>query len=161
MYPNLSAEFSSFSPLSPVRIFASQTPFSEPQKQMLETEMNRFLSQWKTHGAPMVADVRILFDTMLVVAVDEKAVLPSGCSLDSLFRFVLSLEEKHGLRLTDRNLLYFIDTEGKLSNCSYQEINNFDWKDKKVVHLLCQTVGELQQSFIMEPTESPYARLLA
>ncbi len=55
--------------------------------------VDRFLGQWKAHGAPLAAARAWVEDRFLLVAVDERVTPPSGCSIDALVRILKGFEE--------------------------------------------------------------------
>jgi len=150
-----------FPEASPIRIFAATEPLGEVNAERIQSEINAFLAQWKAHGTPLEAEAGIYLDRFVIVAVNEKSVLPSGCSLDALFRFIVSLEAKLSIELTDRKLLYFYTQEGSVETCPFTLLADFEVRNKKVFHLLCTTVGEIKRDFLLDPEQSAYARLFS
>jgi hypothetical protein len=66
-----------------------------------------FVNSWSAHGAALKAAFEIRYHAFIVIAVDEKQALASGCSIDKSVHFIKSLEQRFGLRLFERmNVAY-------------------------------------------------------
>jgi len=77
---------------SRVWFFGASELIDESEKEKLKSELDKFVSDWKAHGADLVADYEILHDSILIVAVDESATPPTGCSIDKVFALLKSFE---------------------------------------------------------------------
>lgn len=89
-----------------------------------EAEVERlgasFIEDWAAHGAQLNASFDVLHKRFIVIAVDEKQALASGCSIDKSVQFVKGLEEGLGLSLFDRmHVAYRRGNE--IVSCSLQE----------------------------------------
>lgn len=73
---------------SRVWIFGASQLLESEQIDLLKTQMDKFVSDWSAHGAQLSAGYSILHDSILIVAVDENVTLPSGCSIDKVFKLL-------------------------------------------------------------------------
>lgn len=78
--------------------------------------VDRFLKQWKAHGAPLTCGRTFRDEHFLIVAVDEAASDASGCSIDGLFRTLQEIEDGIGTSMVGGGNVYFRD-EGGLVHC--------------------------------------------
>ncbi len=90
-----------------VWIFAAERPLSQTEQDQLLTEVDRFINQWGAHDAPLTAGRELRYDRFLFVAVDQRQVGPSGCSIDALVRQMKSLEQDIGIELVNHSPVVF------------------------------------------------------
>ncbi len=50
--------------------------------------LNSFVHQWQAHGKDLTAAAEIMHSSIVLIAIDEAAELPSGCSIDKIFRLL-------------------------------------------------------------------------
>ena len=94
--------------------FASDRPLRGDDAATLLGEVDRFLEQWKAHGAPLRCAREWTDDHFLVVGVDPTVEQASGCSIDGLFHGLLSLERTLGTRLVAGGRIFFRDAHGEV-----------------------------------------------
>src|SRR3989344_645515 len=83
-------------------VYQSNRILSDAEVKAIETEGLRFISYWAAHGASLKASFDVLHNLFVVIAVDEKQAMASGCSIDKSVHFVKKLEQKLSLNLFDR-----------------------------------------------------------
>ncbi len=86
-------------------IFESDQQIEETQLGNLEQNLDSFLSTWAAHGSDLNAGWELRYDRFLMIAVDESKTSASGCSIDSLTRFMMNLGEALGVSFLDRSLV--------------------------------------------------------
>ena len=91
--------FRDFPAESKLWIFMADRKLEEVESQVLTFHMDQFMPQWNAHGSEIKAGYEIIHHQFLVVVADESSVTASGCSIDSLTRFVKMIEEKIGISL--------------------------------------------------------------
>ncbi len=104
-----------------VWIYKSAKAFTPEQREAILERGAAFTGGWATHGTALDACVDVLFDHLIVVAVDEQQAEASGCSIDKSVRFVLDLERELGLPLTDRMVVLY-ETDGAVKVCRVPEV---------------------------------------
>ena len=90
-----------------VWIFSAERPLTESEQSRLLTEVDRFLGQWGAHDAPLLSAREVRYDRFLFVAVDQRHVGPSGCSIDALVRQMKGLEQELGVELSNHAPVLF------------------------------------------------------
>ena len=75
---------------------------TEEQSAMQE-ELGLFLQRWSAHGAALSAAGTVLYDRVLMVALDEQKAGATGCSIDKLVGFVRGHGERNGIDWFDRH----------------------------------------------------------
>lgn len=80
-------------------IFGVGRTLSGDEEARLLGSVTAFLGGWKAHGRPLAALHEWVGDRFLLVAVDERAVPPSGCSIDALVGQLRALEAELGTEI--------------------------------------------------------------
>ena len=90
-----------------VWIFTAERPLTQAEQGQLTTEVDRFIDQWGAHDAPLTAGRELRYHRFLFVAVDQRQVGPSGCSIDALVRQMKGLEQRIGVELVNHAPVVF------------------------------------------------------
>ena len=88
-------------------IFTAERSLSDTEQAQLLTEVDRFIGQWGAHDVPLTAARELRYDRFLSVAVDQRKVGPSGCSIDALVRQTKALEQEIGIELVSHAPVVF------------------------------------------------------
>jgi len=93
-----------------VWIYQSNQIFSEAQTQEIQQNLEQFVAQWQSHGAPVKAWAGIRYNRFVIFVVDEDHEAPSGCSIDSSVAIIKDIEQKMSVNMFDRlNFAYKVD----------------------------------------------------
>lgn len=90
-----------------VWIFSADRVLSNDQQTQLLINVDGFLAQWGAHDTPLTAGREIRYDRFLFIAVDQKRVGPSGCSVDALVRQMKTVQQELGVELVDHAPVLF------------------------------------------------------
>lgn len=85
-----------------VWVYQSNKSLTDAEVNSIKEEGKKFISEWTAHGAELRASFEILYNRFIVVAVDERQAMASGCSIDKSVNFMKQLEKAFGLNLFDR-----------------------------------------------------------
>lgn len=99
---------------SRVWVFGSDRALDDHDAGRLLVEVDRFLAQWKAHGAPLTCARDWRDDSLLTVGVDTTQENASGCSIDGLFRTLQGLERALGVRLIGGGRVFYRDRSGRV-----------------------------------------------
>src|SRR5919206_4309582 len=103
-------------------VFGSDRPVSGPAAERLLGEVDRFLGQWRAHGAPLRSARLWAENRFLVVGVDQSDANASGCSIDGLFRALQLLERDIDARIVGGGRVYYRDQAGVVQSASRAEL---------------------------------------
>jgi hypothetical protein len=106
--------FDSLPDASRVWVFGSDRALSGADADRLLAEVDRFLGQWKAHGAPLSCARDWRDEHLLTIAVDSTQESASGCSIDGLFRVLQAIERPLGARLVGGGRVFYRDAEGRV-----------------------------------------------
>ncbi len=87
----------------------------------LRTELAAFLDTWTAHRADLRAGFDWLYDSFLVIAVDESTTGASGCSIDALTSEIRRLEREMGIDLLDAAPVWYRETSGEMRRVTREE----------------------------------------
>jgi hypothetical protein len=105
-------DFSALPPNARVWVFASDRPLDGDASKVLLEEVDKFLDQWKAHGAPLRSAREWRDDRFLAIGVDPSAEQASGCSIDGLFRGLKALERPLATGLVAGGRVFYRDAKG-------------------------------------------------
>ena len=118
-----------FSSDSRVWIYQSDRIFFMQEALEMETMLQQFVSDWKSHGTPVKGYANLFFGRFIILMADENATGVSGCSTDSSVRLIKEIEKKFNVSLFDRQMLTFYIKEKvellPLSQLKYAVENKF------------------------------------
>jgi hypothetical protein len=113
-----------------VWVYQSNKALSDTELNSLEAEGEKFVSNWSAHGAALNASFDVLYNRFIVIAVDEKQALASGCSIDKSVHFIKQIEQQFGLNLFDRMQVAY-KSGAEIAACSLAEFEKLA-AEKKV-----------------------------
>ena len=107
-----------------VWIFASDRPLQGDESALLLEEADRFLAQWKAHGAPLRNAREWRDDRFLVIGVDPTVEQASGCSIDGMFRLLQQLEGRLATVLVAGGRVFYRDAAGQIRLALRAEVSS-------------------------------------
>ncbi len=144
---------------SRVWVYQSSRSFTPAEVDELTSLTNQFLADWNTHGKELSAEIKLLHNLFLIIAVDEEKAKASGCSIDKSVRLVKDLEKHFNLSLTGRtNIAYFDDAKNiHFKNFSElkTEIETGKLENSTLIfNNLISTLADMEKSWIIPAKES-------
>jgi len=103
-----------------VWVYQCDRILSDAEVDALTLDGKSFVSGWAAHGSKLNASCEIIYNLFIVLSVDERQALASGCSIDSSVHFIKSLEKKYNLNLFDRMRVAY-RAGNKINLCSLSE----------------------------------------
>jgi len=97
---------------SRVWVFGSDRALTGSAADRLLGEVDRFLGQWKAHGAPLFCARDWRDEHLLTIGVDSTRENASGCSIDGLFRVLQGVESPLGAKLVGGGRVFYRDGHG-------------------------------------------------
>lgn len=145
-------------------MFGAHRKMTVQEVQSLSAEMATFVSGWQAHGKDLAADFVILWDAVLVVAVDESKEPPSGCSIDKVFQLLKLQQEKNQLDFFQRTLIWSvihndlrIDTPETVALALQSGDVDFN---TPVINMLSPHLGDLRSQGLVALSQSWIAKKL-
>ena len=146
-------------------VFGADHDLDESAVDLLLRDVDRFLSQWHAHGAPLTAARDWKYRRFLTVAVDQSTAGASGCSIDGLFRSLKALEPRLGGSLVTSGLFFYRDRKGRIQAVDRDRFTELNAEGKigpetQVFDLTVTTLGEWKARFELSIGDSWHAKLL-
>lgn len=95
-------DFDTLNNKSRVWVYQSNRTISKNEITEIELEIKKFLISWTAHGSDLEASFIIKYDRFIIVSLNESFAKASGCSIDSLVRFIQDLEKQYSINLLDK-----------------------------------------------------------
>lgn len=139
-----------------VWVYLSNRLLAKDEQAAIGRELKAFVGQWAAHGHQLQASAQILWDGLIVLAVDETVEPASGCSIDSSVNFIRSLGERFNFNPFDRTVFGYL----KDDVLHYAKIDNAqEAKAYKVLNLSVSNMEAYKNKLLVPFEESPYAKL--
>jgi hypothetical protein len=111
-----------FDDSSRVWVYQAGRIFGLPEALQIETLLEDFVANWKSHGTPVKGYANLLFGQFVVFIADETDTGVSGCSTDSSVRAVKEIEQLFNTNMFDRLSLAFL-RDNKVQLLPLQQLN--------------------------------------
>ena len=141
---------------SRVWVYQSNRVLSNEEQATIQIELESFIEQWAAHGTSLKASAEILFDSLLVLAVDESQEPASGCSIDSSVHFVKNLGQKYGFDAFDRNAIAYLK-DNKVAFTTLQALEKAE--GAQVFNLAVSNTNDLQEKLLLNFENSALSRV--
>ena len=146
-------------------VFGADSNLDEEATDLLLREVDRFLSQWHAHGAPLTAARDWRDGRFLTVAVDQSTAGASGCSIDGLFRSLKAMEPRLGASLVTSGLVFYRDKKGAIESVDRERFTALSTGGKvnsktRVFDPTVTTLGEWRARFELDAAHSWHSGLL-
>jgi hypothetical protein len=142
-----------FSPVSKVCVYQSTRLFTLHEALEIESLLNKFSSEWRTHGEEVYAYCNLFFGRFVVLMADETHAKVGGCSTDSSVRFVKELGQKFNVDFFNRtNLAFLINDKIQvipMNQLHYALDNYFINHDTLYFNNLVSTREQLENNWIV------------
>lgn len=94
--------FLNLSPESRIWIYQSSREFSTDEVQKIQALAAEFIKTWSAHGASLNAAAGLVYNRFLIIGVDERQAMASGCSIDKSVALIKKLETDFNTDFLDR-----------------------------------------------------------
>jgi hypothetical protein len=146
-------------------VFGADKTLTATQASTLLAEVDRYLAQWRAHGAPLTVGRDLRDGRFLTVAVDQNTEGASGCSIDGLFRALKALGSQLGASLVTSGLVFYRDKDGSVKSVDREQFSTLAAGGNisgttRVFDPTVTTLGEWRARFEMNATDSWHAGLM-
>lgn len=131
-------------------VYGSNRKFTSDESLAIQEKLNGFTASWTSHDMPMKAESIVLYNQVVVIALDEQVNSISGCGIDKSVQVMKDLGTAFQANFFDRMLVY-VRTENDLkayTKAALQEAINLGEvdEDSLVLNSLVRNLGEFEQS---------------
>ncbi len=114
-------DFDSLTGNAKVWIFKGERSLNAEEIRSLKEGFDRFIEQWTSHGANVKGAYTFYSDQFLIVGAETPEGPPSGCSTDTLIKFVNQASTHLGINLMD-NASFFFRKNGKFDKVGFLDL---------------------------------------
>lgn len=94
--------FNELSGESRIWIYQCNRSFTDEEIQQISKDMQTFLEAWAAHGKELKTSYLIKYKRFIIISADESQSSTSGCSIDTMVRFIQGLEQEYEVDLLDK-----------------------------------------------------------
>ena len=117
MYVN----FNDLNKNSKVWVFQSSSEIPELSLENISNDSKDFLDQLNSHGNSLKSSFKLIYNHFLIIAVENIKNEISGCSIDTITRFVKKLEVTYNLTFFDRLIVKYKKNNDDIKSTSLNE----------------------------------------
>ena len=151
---------------SRVWVYQSNRKLTDAEVNSIRQKADEFIEEWTAHGAKLKACLEIRNNIHLLMLVDEKQAMASGCSIDKSVHFMLGLESEFGISLTNRMLFAYKNSPGEVFVTDKKQFEQLIkagtiTDDTLVFNTLVKNKSELDREFEIPFQKSWHKNLIA
>lgn len=90
-----------------VWVYQCNKELNESEVKSINEKTATFMNSWTAHNQQLLASSTLRYNRFLILMIDEKQALASGCSIDSSVHFIQSLEKEFHISFFDRMLFAY------------------------------------------------------
>jgi hypothetical protein len=94
-----------------VWIYQADRQLTPEETGIITETLKASLDTWEAHGKPLTASGKVFEHRFIVIAVDERDELPSGCSIDKSVHWLQEIGQRMNVDFFDRSLAYLDDND--------------------------------------------------
>ena len=146
-------------------VYTSNDELSSREVSSFQTKLNAFIDSWKAHGAKLDASFMLIANRVLIIVVDEKFQTATGCSIDSMNRYL----QDSGYDWFSRTLVLYntgvggLDEVWEASNMHefHSALKRGDLSmDILVINSTVLSLGEAREKLVQKVSESWHKNML-
>ncbi|MFY0688910.1 MAG: hypothetical protein JXQ90_17200 [Cyclobacteriaceae bacterium] len=146
-------------------VYQANRQLINDELEVVASALEEFLKQWAAHGQELKAGYEVLYDQMIVMAVDESFAGASGCSIDSSVSVLRALGEELGVSFLDRSQIAFLKGDQiemhALSSLKAEVESGNITTDMKIFNNAVTTLGDWKNAWLQSAGDSWMKRYFA
>lgn len=146
-------------------VYTADETLSPNELSSFSNDLSNFISAWKAHGTHLNSSFMFIANRVLLIVVDEEDQTATGCSIDSLNRFLQNTKHDwftrnwvlHNSNSNDLNSQWMdTDLQEFHSKCKSGEIS----LEEYVLNTTVLTLADARQNLIQKVSESWHSQML-
>jgi hypothetical protein len=139
-------------------VYQSSRMFTLSEALEIEALLNKFSSEWRSHGQEVYAYCNLFFGRFVVLMADESHATVGGCSTDASVRFIKELGQRFNVDFFNRTNLAFVINEKvealPMNQLQYALANYFINPETLYFNNLVATKEQLENQWIVPVKDS-------
>jgi hypothetical protein len=157
-------DFNTLPDESRIWIYQANRSLTDLEIEKISNKLNVFIENWTAHGSDLQSGYTVVYKRFIVIGLNQKLNIATGCSIDASVHFIQQLEKEYDIDLMDKmNVSY---KQGEY--IAYKSLTDFRKmaKDKAVskntivFNNLVNTVAEFKENWEVPASESWHNRFL-
>jgi hypothetical protein len=146
---------------SKVWVYFANRSFTNDEFGPVQSQLNLFSSQWKSHGSAMKNAMMLIDNQIAVISVDESLHAVSGCGIDASVKVIKDIETKYDVSFFERNWVFFKEND-VLKKMQLSDFKIFCKSNPniQVVNPYFNNLNEIRTHFYMKIEDSLYKNFL-
>ena len=104
-----------------VWVYQANRELTQDETGIITETLKPALDSWNAHGKPLTASGKVFEHRFIVIGVDERDELPSGCSIDKSTHWIQEIGHQLNVDFFDRSLAY-LDSENVIQTIPVPQI---------------------------------------
>jgi hypothetical protein len=155
--------FQSINDSDRIWIYQAERMLSNEEVMIIQESGNKFVTSWAAHGKPLRAEVIVLHQLFVIVSLDERQALATGCSIDKSLGWISALGNQLHINFMDRLQVAWLDEQKNIQLASLQEFEALAERteldsDTLVFNNLVFNGEELRNNWLIPARESWHNR---
>lgn len=146
-------------------VYTADETLSVNELSSFSNDLNNFISAWKAHGTHLNSSFMFIANRVLLIVVDEEDQTATGCSIDSLNRFLQNSSQNW---FTRNWVLHKSNSKELNSQWTATDLQEFHSKCKSgeisleeyVLNTTVLTLADARQNLIQTVSESWHSQML-
>lgn len=92
---------------SRIWIYQAERELTANEVDFITQNGQKFTATWAAHGNALLAELLVIDNHFIILALDEEMEMASGCSIDKAMKFILDLQHTLSINLTNRLISAF------------------------------------------------------
>jgi hypothetical protein len=144
-------------------IYQAERILSPEEVTIIQKSGNEFVASWAAHGKQLRAEVIVLHNLFVIVALDERQAVATGCSIDKSVGWMSELGAQLHINFMDRLQVAWFDEQKIIQLASLQEFEALAERteldsDTLVFNNLVFNGEELRNNWLIPASESWHNR---
>lgn len=152
--------FTDFPDDSRVWLYQTNRPMNDEEIKLVENKLSSFIKDWAAHGNQLWGNAKVLNPYFVVIAVNDKLVPPSGCSIDASVHKLKEIGQLLEIDFFARMKITY-EKEGEIKQINFDEFKTIASDDSILVcDPLVSTLGDLRMEWPKKIENSSFAILV-
>jgi hypothetical protein len=119
----METRFQSINDSDRIWIYQAERMLSTDEVTIIQKSGNEFVASWAAHGKQLRAEVIVLHNLFVIVSLDERQALATGCSIDKSLGWISALGAQLHINFIDRLQVAWLDEQ---KNIQLGSLNEFE-----------------------------------
>jgi hypothetical protein len=156
---NTLQEFAQLPDTARIWIYQAERFLTPEETTLIREKGALFATQWQSHGSSLRAEVAVLHNLFIILAVDEEVHEASGCSIDKSVRFLKDMETLTNINFFNRMIISYLDSHNQVQLVLVRDLktaiaNGQIDQNTLIFNNLIESLAQLKKAWLIPASES-------